>query len=157
MCDAGDGKERPMTVEPIKIVMAEDDLEDQMLVRKAFTRSRAVNDISFVDDGEELMQYVRNEGAYAEATPPDIILLDLNMPRKDGREVLEELKKDPKLRAIPVVVLTTSDADEDILRSYRLGANSYIQKPVTFEKMVEIVDGLGQYWLGIVKLPPNGG
>ncbi|MBT7301440.1 MAG: response regulator [Victivallales bacterium] len=137
--------------------MAEDDLEDQLLVRKAFMESRAMNGLTFVNDGEELLQYLRREGDYASAPFPDILLLDLNMPRKDGREALQEIKSDPELCSIPVVVLTTSAADEDIVRSYQLGANSYIQKPVTFEKMVEIMDSLGQYWLSIVKLPPNGG
>jgi CheY-like chemotaxis protein len=145
-----------MSVEPIRILMAEDDIEDQILVKKAFMTARSVNNITFVNDGEELMQYLRREGEFADAQLPDILLLDLNMPRKDGREALAEIKQDPELSAIPVVILTTSDADEDILRSYQLGASSYIQKPVTFEKMVEVIDSLGQYWLGIVKLPRNG-
>ena len=122
-------------------------------VTKAFEESRVINSLTCVNDGVELIQYLRREGEYAEAPRPDIILLDLNMPRMDGREALAEIKKDPDLRLIPVVVLTTSDADEDILRSYSLGASSYVQKPVTFDKMVETVETIGTYWLGIVKLP----
>ena len=146
-----------MTVEPIHILMAEDDLEDQMLVNKAFREARSINHLTFVNDGEELLQYLHHQGKYAGAPAPDILLLDLNMPKMDGREALKAIKSDPDLRSIPVIILTTSDADEDIVRSYDLGANSYIQKPVTFEKMVDVADALGRYWLGIVKLPPNSG
>ncbi len=142
-----------MTVDTVHIVMAEDDLEDQLLVREAFKESRAINGITFVNDGEELMQYLRREGPFADATPPDILLLDLNMPRMNGWEALQEIKRDDRLKHIPVVILTTSDADEHILRSYRMGASSYIQKPVTFEKMVRVIETIGQYWLGVVKLP----
>jgi CheY-like chemotaxis protein len=102
------------------------------------------------------MQYLRGEGKYAGARMPDLLLLDLNMPRKDGREALAEIRADPRLRGLPVVVLTTSSAEEDIVRSYDLGANSYVQKPVTFAKMVEVVEAIGKYWLGVVKLPMNG-
>ncbi len=145
-----------MTVEPIRILMAEDDREDQMLVQKAFREARSINHLTFVNDGEELLQYLRHQGKYAGAPQPDVLLLDLNMPKMDGREALKEIKSDPDLRSLPVIILTTSSADEDVVRTYALGANSYIQKPVTFEKMVEVVDTLGRYWLGIVKLPPNG-
>jgi len=144
-----------MTCESIDILMAEDDMGDQILVRKAFARSRVVNRLTMVNDGEELMRYLRHEPPYAKAPFPDLLMLDLNMPKKDGREALAEIKADPALRHLPVVILTTSDADEDILRSYDLGANSYIQKPVTFEKMVDVVRTLSEYWLGIVKLPSN--
>jgi len=133
--------------------MAEDDPEDQMLVRRALKHARLYNELSTVDDGEDLMKYLRHEGEYAEAPTPDLILLDLNMPRKDGREALAEIKADPVLRHIPVVVLTTSSTDEDIFRSYDLGVNSYIQKPVTFEKLVDVCEKIGQYWFEIVKLP----
>lgn len=145
-----------MNVQTIHILMAEDDPEDRMLVRKAFKESRAINNITFVDDGEELMRYLRHEGEFANSPRPDLLLLDLNMPRKDGREALTEIKQDPDLKHIPVVILTTSGAEEDVLRSYRLGANSYIQKPVTFEKLIETAEALDKYWLGVVKLPPNG-
>lgn len=144
-----------MNLQPIEILMAEDDVEDQVLVRKAFTAARVINHLTFVNDGEELMQYLRGEGPFASAVRPDILLLDLNMPRKDGREVMNEMKHDPRLSHIPIVVLTTSDADEDIMRSYQLGASSYIQKPVTFGKLVEVVETLKEYWLGVVKLPPR--
>jgi len=144
-----------MTWESIEILMAEDDEGDQILVRKAFARSRAINTLTIVNDGEELMRYLRREPPHADARRPDLLLLDLNMPKKDGREALAEIKADAGLRHLPVVILTTSDADEDILKSYDLGASSYIQKPVTFEKLVEVVRTLSAYWLGIVKLPPS--
>lgn len=145
-----------MNVDPIKILMAEDDIDDQILVKRAFRAAHTLNDLACVNNGEELLQYLRRQGTFSDATCPDLLLLDLNMPKKDGREALTEIRDDPQLRHIPVIVLTTSDADEDILRSYQLGANSYIKKPVTFEKMVEVVQTLRQYWVGIVKLPPNG-
>jgi CheY-like chemotaxis protein len=135
--------------------MAEDDPQDQFLVKKAFHQSRLLNNIEVVEDGEQLMEYLRKEGSYKSAKRPDIILLDLNMPRKDGREALKEIKADAVLRTIPVVVLTSSAADEDILRTYDLGVSSYIQKPVTFEKLLTVVDTIGKYWIEIVKLPPN--
>jgi CheY-like chemotaxis protein len=137
--------------------MAEDDPEDQMLVKRAFAEARLVNELEMVEDGEELMDYLHRRGAYGDAQRPDLILLDLNMPRKDGREALEEIKRDPDLRRIPVVVLTTSSVDEDVVRSYQLGVSSYVQKPVTFQKLVETVETLGHYWFEIVKLPPNNG
>ncbi len=117
--------------------------------------SRLCNCMRFVEDGQELMDYLRREGRFAreEAPTPGLILLDLNMPRKDGRQALQEIKSDPALRRIPVVVLTTSKAEEDILRTYDLGANSFIAKPVTFERLVEIVRTLGLYWFNIVQLP----
>ena len=139
----------------IRLLMAEDDPEDQMLVRKAFAQAHLANDFMIVNDGEALMDYLYRRSPYEEAHRPDLILLDLNMPRKDGREALREIKADPRLRAIPVVVLTTSAAEEDILRTYDFGVNSYIQKPVTFSKLVELIRELGNYWFKIVKLPPN--
>lgn len=146
-----------MNTQAIRILMAEDDSQDQFLVKKAFTQSRCLNSIDIVQDGEELLAFLRKEGEYAEATRPDLILLDLNMPLKDGREALKDIKADPELRAIPIVVLTTSGEDEDIVRSYNLGVSSYIQKPVTFEKLAEMIELLGKYWVGIVKLPHNHG
>ena len=140
----------------ITILMAEDDPEDSMLVKEALEEARLGNELRFVPDGEELMDYLRHQGRYADPADsprPGLILLDLNMPRKDGREALEEIKADPDLRTIPVVVLTTSKADEDILCSYGNGANSYITKPVTFDKLVEIMKVLGRYWFEIVDLP----
>lgn len=140
----------------ITILMAEDDPDDRLLAREALEEARLANDIDFVGDGEELMEYLHRRGRYAppaEAPRPGLILLDLNMPRKDGREALEEIKADPMLRRIPVVVLTTSKAEEDILRSYDLGVNAYITKPVTFESLVGVMRVLGKFWLEIVELP----
>ena len=139
----------------IRLLMAEDDTEDQMLVKEAFQASHLVNRLDIVENGDELMDYLYHRGAHQDAKMPDIILLDLNMPRKDGREALVEIKANPELKHIPVIVLTTSSADEDIVASYDLGVNSYIQKPVTFEKLVDVVTALGNYWFKIVKLPPH--
>ena len=140
----------------VTIVMADDDLEDQMLVRNAWLKSRLSNDLRFVDDGEQLMDYLYRRGAYADpidSPRPGVILLDLNMPRKDGYEALEEIKNDPGLRRIPVVVLTSSKAEEDIIRSYNLGVSGFIAKPVTFGGLVEAIKALGRYWFEIVELP----
>lgn len=144
------------TCKTMTILMADDDPDDCLLVRKAFKTSRLCNDLRFVNDGEELMDYLYQRDKYKEpgrAPQPGLILLDLNMPRKDGREALKEIKADPDLREIPVVVLTTSKDEEDVLKSYNLGANSYITKPVTFEGLVEVVKSLGKYWFEIVELP----
>ena len=141
---------------PITILMAEDDPEDAMLVKDALQESRLANDIRIVRDGVELIDYLRHRGAYADATRaprPGLILLDLNMPKKDGREALAEIKDDPELNAIPIVVLTTSKADEDIVRSYHSGANSYVTKPVTFDKLVVTMMVIARYWFEIVELP----
>ena len=140
---------------PISILMAEDDVEDQMLVREAFEEARLANEIAIVSDGEELLDYLNQRGKYSDVSHPHIILLDLNMPRKDGREALREIKADPKLRRIPVIVLTTSSAEEDIISTYDMGISSYIRKPVTFDKLVDLVRELGRYWLEIVELPPD--
>ncbi len=141
----------------VVILMADDDADDRELTREALTESRLVNELHFVADGAELLDYLHQRGAYSRpgsAPRPGVILLDLNMPRKDGREALREIKADPELRKIPVVVLTTSKAEEDIAQSYDLGANSFISKPVTFEGLVDVVRGLGKYWFDIVELPP---
>ena len=143
---------------PITILIADDDPEDRMLVEDAFIESRLVNDLRFVEDGEELMDFLYRRGRYSDpvSSPrPGVILLDLNMPRKDGREALKEIKSDPRLRQIPVVVLTTSRTEEDIFRSYDLGVNSFITKPVTFVAMIELMKTLGKYWFEIVELPPT--
>ena len=140
--------------------MADDDSDDRMMTQAAMQENRLVNDLHFVEDGVALMEYLRREGEYQdpEKSPrPGLILLDLNMPRKDGREVLTELKADASLRSIPVVVLTTSRAEEDILRSYDLGVSSFITKPVSFDGLVEAMKVFGKYWLEIVELPPSGG
>lgn len=141
---------------PVLILLAEDDPDDRVLLRDALTEGRLVNDLRCVEDGEELMDYLHHRGRYAgkSAAPrPGLILLDLNMPRKDGREALKEIKADPGLRQIPVVVLTTSQAEEDIFRSYDLGANSFVTKPLTFKSLVDLMRTLGRYWLEIVELP----
>jgi CheY-like chemotaxis protein len=144
--------------EAITILVADDDPEDCMLLKEAFQESRLVNSLRFVSDGQELVDYLYRQGKFAdpaESPRPGLILLDLNMPKKDGREALGEIKSHPDLRRIPVVILTTSKAEEDIFRSYDLGVNSYVTKPVTFESLVEVVRTLRQYWLGIVQLPPE--
>ena len=144
--------------DPIVILMADDDEDDRLLARDALAESRLHNDLRFVCDGVELMQYLRREGPFADpalSPRPGVILLDLNMPRKDGREALEEIKADPDLRRVPVVVMTTSQAEEDIARSYDLGASSFITKPVTFEGLVRVMRGLGTYWFEIVQLPAD--
>lgn len=140
----------------IHILIAEDDEEDRMLTKDAMLESRLVNRIDFVEDGEDLMDYLNNRGKYTDVKEyplPGIILLDLNMPRKDGREALKEIKSSEVLKKIPVIILTTSKAEEDILRSYNLGVNSFITKPVTFNGMVNIMQAIGKYWLEIVELP----
>jgi len=135
------------------ILMADDDADDRILTKEALEESRVLNDLRFVEDGEELMDYLKKRGKYADAPRPGLILLDLNMPRKDGREALKEIKADPELRRIPVVVMTTSKAEEDIYRSYDLGASSFITKPVTFDRLVELMKALGRYWVEFVELP----
>jgi CheY-like chemotaxis protein len=142
---------------PIVILLADDDEEDRMLASDALAESRVVNDLRFVENGEELLDYLFQRGRYdAQSAPsPGLILLDLNMPRKDGREALREIKAHPDLRRIPVVVLTTSKAEEDIFRTYDLGANSFITKPVSFEGLVAVMRDIGRYWIEIVELPPN--
>ena len=140
----------------ITILMADDDADDRMFAKDALEEARLANDIHFVEDGEELMDYLRHQGKFAELNGfprPGRILLDLNMPRKDGREALKEIKEDDELRRIPVVVLTTSKAQEDIYRTYDLGVSSYITKPVSFEGLVDIMKTLSKYWFEIVTLP----
>jgi len=142
----------------ITILLAEDDPDDRQMTEEAFVENRLANPLHCVENGEELMDYLRRRGQFERfrAEPlPGLILLDLNMPRKDGREALKEIKADPTLRRIPVVVLTTSKAEEDILRSYDLGVNSYVTKPVTFKSLVELIKVLGRYWFEVVELPPE--
>lgn len=142
--------------ETVGILMADDDADDRLLAERALREYRLNNDIRFVEDGEELMDYLYRRGKYSapgSAPVPGLILLDLNMPRKDGREALAEIKRDPVLHSIPVVVLTTSKAEEDIVRAYDLGVNSYITKPVSFQGLVDVMKTLSIYWFEIVKLP----
>jgi two-component system, response regulator len=140
----------------ITILMADDDADDRLMAQEAFEEARLANELHFVEDGEALMDYLYRRGSYATrsaAQDPGLILLDLNMPKKDGREALKEIKEDPALRHIPIVVLTTSKAEEDILRTYDLGVSSFITKPVTFTGLVELVQALTRYWFEIVTLP----
>ena len=145
-------------VKAITILMADDDEDDRLMAEEAMQEARLLNDVHFVKDGVELMEYLCYQGEFNHdnAPRPDLILLDLNMPRKDGREALQEIKADPELRQIPIVVLTTSKADEDIYRTYDLGVNSYITKPVSFEGLVEVMKSLTSYWFHIVRLPSSG-
>jgi two-component system, response regulator len=140
---------------PITILLADDDPDDRLMAREAFAESLLSNPLMMVEDGEQLLDYLRGTGAWAASKPakPGLILLDLNMPRMDGREALREIKNDPELRRIPVVVLTTSKAEEDIVRAYDLGVNSFITKPVSFDQLVDVMKYLGRYWLEIVELP----
>jgi CheY-like chemotaxis protein len=144
--------------EPVVILMADDDDDDFMLTQKALKASNLLNTLVRVNDGEELVEYLTNTGIYEgkETLRPGIILLDLNMPRKDGREALKEIKEHENLRDIPVVVFTTSKAEEDVYRSYQLGVNSFITKPVTFNNLLEVMSSLGRYWFEIVELPKHG-
>lgn len=143
----------------IVILMADDDDDDFLLTKKALKKSRLLNTLCRVKDGEELLDYLKLKGKYEgkadECQRPGVILLDLNMPKKDGREALKEIKSDPKLKDIPVVVFTTSKAEEDIYKSYKLGVNSFITKPVTFENLIDVMKTLGRYWFEIVELPPQ--
>lgn len=136
--------------------MADDDEDDRLLAREAIMEGRVINELRFVEDGDQLMAYMRGSEKYADRNLyplPDLILLDLNMPRKDGRTALAEIKQDKLLRRIPVVILTTSKAEEDMLTGYDLGAASYITKPVTFEALVDLMQTLGKYWVEFVELP----
>jgi len=140
----------------VTILMADDDDDDRLMAEEALREAKLLNPIRFVKHGEELLDYLYCRGEYADpdsAPCPGLILLDLNMPRKDGREAIKEIKEDPELRLIPIVVLTTSEAEEDIYRTYDLGVNSYITKPVAFEGLVEVMKNLASYWFNIVKLP----
>ncbi|MEM6645165.1 MAG: response regulator [Bacteroidota bacterium] len=142
--------------EPVKILLAEDDPDDQLLTIRALKNSRLANTINVVEDGEELMDYLYRRGKYtdpATAPRPGVILLDLNMPRKDGREALSEIKQDPELRRIPVIVLTTSEAEQDILQTYDLGVNAFVTKPVSFNGLTKAIQVIGDFWFEIVRLP----
>jgi len=142
------------SVRPVEILMVEDNAGDARLTEEALKDSKVINNLHHARDGVEALEFLRREGKHKNAPVPDIILLDLNLPRKDGREVLAELKAMPRLKNIPVVVLTTSDAEQDIVMSYNLHANCYITKPVDLDKFIEIIRGIENFWLSIVKLPP---
>src|SRR4028118_376009 len=141
---------------PIEILLVEDSATDVMLAEEALEQAKMCNRLHVVKDGVEAMAFLRNEGEYANVPRPDLILLDLNMPRKDGREVLAEVKSDDGLKQIPVVVLTTSQAQEDVLKAYGLHANCYISKPVDFEQFANVVRAIDQFWFTIVTLPSGG-
>ncbi|MEO3812027.1 response regulator [Sphaerisporangium sp. B11E5] len=140
----------------IDVLLVEDDPGDVLLTREAFEHNKVQNKLHVVSDGEQAMRFLRQEGEYADTPRPDLILLDLNLPRKDGREVLEDIKADADLRSIPVVVLTTSEAEEDILRSYHLHANAYVTKPVDFDQFIKVVRQIDDFFVSVVKLPRTG-
>ncbi|MDX1361042.1 MAG: response regulator [Pseudoalteromonas tetraodonis] len=147
----------PLTnVKPITILMADDDEDDRLLTQEALAESRVLNELHFVEDGVELLEYLERTGKFEDKTlspRPGLILLDLNMPRMDGREALQAIKANPNLKGIPVVILTTSKQEEDMVKGYDLGAASYITKPVTFDGLVELMKTLGKYWVEFVELP----
>lgn len=140
---------------PVEILLVEDNPGDVRLTREALKEGKVHNTLHLAPDGVEALAFLRREGKYAEATRPDLIFLDLNLPKKDGREVLAEIKTDADLRRIPVVVLTTSQAEQDVLKSYNLHANCYITKPVDLEQFIKVVKSVDCFWLSIVKLPPE--
>ena len=141
-------------LKPVEVLLVEDNSGDVRLTLEAMKEGKVINNLSIASDGVEAMAFLRKEGRYKNAARPDIILLDLNLPRKDGREVLAEIKADPSLRLIPVVVLTTSQAEEDILRTYNLHANCYVTKPVDLEQFINVVKSINDFWFSVVKLPP---
>ncbi|HEY7070974.1 MAG TPA: response regulator [Acidimicrobiales bacterium] len=140
-------------VRPIEVLLVEDDEGDVLMTREALDEGKVVNRLSVVGDGVEAIAYLRREQPYADATRPDLVLLDLNLPKRDGRQVLEEVKADPDLRRIPIVVLTTSEAEEDVLRSYDLHANAYVTKPVDFDRFVEVIRQIDEFFISVVRLP----
>ncbi len=138
---------------PVEILLVEDNEGDVGLIEEVFEEAKIRNNLHVAEDGEEAMLYLHGEGKFSDSPRPDIILLDLNLPKKDGREVLKEIKEDDNLRNIPVVILTTSNAEKDILRAYDLHANAYINKPLNFDQFIKVVESIGNFWLEIVKLP----
>lgn len=145
----------PEAGRPIDILMVEDNPHDVRLTMEAFKDAKVSNNLSVASDGEEALKFLRREGEYASSPRPDLILLDLNLPKKCGREVLEEIKRDPDLKRIPVVVLTTSGNEKDILRAYELHVNAYITKPVDLDQFIRIVEAVEDFWLTVVKFPPK--
>jgi CheY-like chemotaxis protein len=139
--------------QPIEVLLVEDDPGDVLLIREAFDFNKVHNNLNVVSDGEQALDYLRGTGDYTDRIRPDLVLLDLNLPRKDGREVLAEVKGDPELRTIPIVVLTTSEAEEDVLKSYQLHANAYVTKPVDFQRFVSIVRQIDDFFVSVVRLP----
>jgi CheY-like chemotaxis protein len=143
----------PEEIKVIDVLLVEDDAGDVLLIEEAFADNKVRNRVHHVSDGVDALAFLRREGEYADAPHPDLVLLDLNLPRKDGREVLAEIKGDDALRHIPVVVLTTSKAEEDVLRSYKLHANAYVTKPVDFERFIDVVRQIDEFFVTVVKLP----
>jgi CheY-like chemotaxis protein len=141
--------------DPIEILLAEDNPGDVRLTEKALDHGNIINNLHVVKNGVEALQFLRQDGEFSDKPRPDLVLLDLNMPKKDGREVMEEMKGDPSLRRIPVVVLTSSEAEEDVVRSYELNANAYLTKPVDFDGFVDIVKRIEDFWFSVVKMPPK--
>ncbi|HVL87037.1 MAG TPA: response regulator [Candidatus Thermoplasmatota archaeon] len=144
------------SIRPAEILLVEDNPGDVRLTREALRESKLINRLSVAQDGEEAIAFLRREGAYVKAPRPDLVLLDLNLPRKNGREVLAEMKADPQLRRIPVVILTSSKSEEDVVRSYDLHANCYVTKPVSLDRFVDVVRSIEDFWLSIVRLPSKG-
>jgi len=142
-------------VRPIEVLLVEDDEGDVLMTREALDEGKVFNRLNVVGDGVEAIAYLRREKPYAEVTRPDLVLLDLNLPKRDGRQVLEEVKADPDLRRIPIVVLTTSEAEEDVLRSYGLHANAYVTKPVDFDRFVEVIRQIDDFFISVVRLPAS--
>ena len=140
---------------PIDILLVEDSPSDVRLTREALKEAKVFNTLHVVQDGVEALAFLHKEGQYADRPEPHLILLDLNLPKKDGRQVLAEIKQDPKLQNIPVVILTTSSAEEDVVRSYNLRANAYVTKPVELQQFLEVIHAIEQFWLAVVTLPPS--
>jgi len=149
-------KERIKYGNPVEILLVEDNEGDARLAQEALRDSKIINNVSVVEDGVEAMAFLHKRGKYANSSRPDLVLLDLNLPKKDGREVLAEIKADDDLKRIPVVILTTSKAEEDIIRSYDLHANCYITKPIDLTQFMKVVKSIEDFWLTVVKLPPKG-
>jgi CheY-like chemotaxis protein len=142
-------------VRPIEVLLVEDDEGDVLMTREALEEGKVINNLNVVGDGVEAVEYLRRTGSYASAPRPDLVLLDLNLPKRDGRQVLEDIKSDPELRRIPVVVLTTSEAEEDVLRSYDLHANAYVTKPVDFDRFVQVIQQIDDFFISVVRLPAS--
>jgi chemotaxis family two-component system response regulator Rcp1 len=147
--------ERERTAPPVEILLVEDNPGDVRLTQEALKEGKVYNTLHWAKDGVEALEFLKRQGKHAKAPRPDIILLDLNLPKKDGREVLAQIKKDSELKQIPVVVLTTSEAEEDVLKSYELHANCYVTKPVDLEKFIHVVQSIDRFWLTVVTLPPS--
>ena len=143
-------------IKPVELLLVEDNLGDVRLTIEALKESKLLNNLNVVEDGIAAMDFLKKKGKYRGKPRPDLILLDLNLPKKDGRDVLAEIKKDDNFKRIPVVILTTSQADEDIMKTYNLGANCYVTKPMNIEQFIKVVKSIGNFWFTIVKLPPNG-